>query len=218
MRPGWRLGAAFGCSLVLHLLLATLIQLPVRSLDAVSEALHVLLVPLAPPAPVPAPPPLVHDPKAASRAKPPPKAKPQRQAKAQASSPSPAPPPAQPRAPSVSASLVSVPRHVPDSELADVSGYYPSNGLTRAPSLDGPLPVQYPARSFAARRRGVVVLQLMIDESGRVAEALPVPGASEEEFVEAALAGVRKARFRPGELGGRAVPVRAYLAVHFVIE
>jgi protein TonB len=217
MRIGWRLWAAVGCSIALHILLALLIQLPVRPLDAVSEALHVLLVPLAPPVPVPAPPPALPDPRAASPAKEKPP-KPQRPAKAQASRPAPAPLPQDPRPPSVSASLVSVPRFVPDSELADVSGYYPTNGLTRAPSLAGPLPVQYPARLFAAKRRGVVVLQLMIDESGRVAEALPVPGATDEEFVEAALAGVRKARFRPGELGGRAVPVRAYLAVHFVIE
>jgi hypothetical protein len=51
-----------------------------------------------------------------------------------------------------------------------------------------------------------------------VVEAIPLRPASNEEFIEAAVAGARRARFEPGELGGRAVPVRAYLAVSFVVE
>lgn len=216
MSPGRRLGAALAGSLALHALLLLLVQMPARPLGAVSEALHVLLVPLQPPSP-PVP---EASPAPVPEAKPAPESTPRapraRPARKPAAAPVPAPVP-ELRPPAVTASLVSKPPYVPQSRLADASGYHPAEGLTRAPRLAGELAVRYPLPAFEARRQGEVVLQVMIDERGRVVEALAVPSAP-EEFVEAALAGVRRTRFEPGELGGRAVPVRAYLAVHFVIE
>ena len=63
-----------------------------------------------------------------------------------------------------------------------------------------------PAGPAPQRRGAVVVLQLMIDEKGRVVEALPVPGAP-EDFAQAALRAVKRTRFQPGEAQGK--PVRS---------
>jgi TonB family protein len=63
-----------------------------------------------------------------------------------------------------------------------------------------------------------VVVQLMIDERGRVAEALLVTGDPSSDFAVAALAALREARFTPAEAGGRPVKARAYFAVSFVLE
>jgi TonB family protein len=77
--------------------------------------------------------------------------------------------------------------------------------------------MQFPRRALEEERRGVVVVQLLIDEDGRVAEALAMRDAP-EEFAEAALAGLRAARFRPAQAGGRPVKARAYFSVSFVLE
>lgn len=121
------------------------------------------------------------------------------------------------RQPIVSAGPTSPLVPPPDSQLADARAYAVPAALSAYPEFVSPFAMNYPRRAFEEGRRGVVVVQLMIDEQGRVVEALAAPGAP-EDFAEAALAGLRAARFRPAQAGGRPVKARAYFAVSFVIE
>jgi len=135
-----------------------------------------------------------------------------------------APTPAEPsnaRRPSasVTAGPVSRPRlAVPESGLADAATYVDAGGLSSGPRLLGRLTATYPPQAYQQRRKGVVVVQLMIDESGNVSEAIALPGAS-DDLAAAALEALRGARFRPAERPeGQPVRVRVYFAVNFVLE
>jgi TonB family protein len=121
------------------------------------------------------------------------------------------------RRPWVSAGPISALPSIPASQLPDATLFVGPEGLSAYPDFTAPFQMQYPRRAFEEGRRGVVVVQLMIDENGRVVEALAVPGAA-EDFTAAALAGLRAARFKPAQAGGRPVKARAYFAVSFVIE
>jgi protein TonB len=109
-------------------------------------------------------------------------------------------------------------RAVLPSRLADARAYLDPSQLSRYPQLAAPLDARYPRRAMEEGRRGVVGLQLLIDERGAVVEAQVAWGDPSEEFAEAALAAARAARFLPAEAGGRPVKARAYFSVYFVIE
>jgi protein TonB len=121
------------------------------------------------------------------------------------------------RQPIVSAGPITAPRILPASRIADLAAYAAPEALTAYPAFAKPFEMAYPRRAYEEGRRGVVVVQVLIDEAGRVVEALAAPD-SPDDFAEAALAGLRGARFRPGQAGGRPVKARAYFAVSFVIE
>ncbi|MEA3192110.1 MAG: periplasmic protein TonB [Betaproteobacteria bacterium] len=121
------------------------------------------------------------------------------------------------RQPIVSAGPISPPVTPPASQVSEANTYVAPETLTAFPEFVSPFAMSYPRRAFEEGRRGVVVVQVLIDETGRVVEALAAPGAP-EDFAEAALAGLRAARFRPGQAGGKPVRARAYFAVSFVIE
>jgi TonB family protein len=104
------------------------------------------------------------------------------------------------------------------SRLADAGAYLDPGQLSRYPQLDAPLEARYPRRAMEEGRKGVIGLQLMIDERGVVREAQVVSGDRSGEFAEAALVAARSARFLPAEAGGRPVKARAYFSVYFVIE
>jgi TonB family protein len=127
------------------------------------------------------------------------------------------PEPARRRQPSVTAGPISAPPDAPASLLADASAYVAPLRLTVHPDFAAPFRMNYPREALAEGRKGVVVVQVMIDETGRVVEALAAPGAP-EDFAAAAVAGLRAARFLPGRAGGGPVKARAYYAVSFVIE
>ena len=104
------------------------------------------------------------------------------------------------------------------SRLPDAADYLDPSQLTRYPQLAAPFAAHYPRRALEEGRRSQLILQLMIDERGRVIEALVALGDPSSEFAAAALAAVREARFTPAEAGGRPVKARAYFSVSFVLE
>jgi len=116
---------------------------------------------------------------------------------------------------------VSVSPATPPRELASRrkdAALYGAHGRLRAyPRFPGGLQVEYPRQAYAERRQGTVLVQLLIDEKGRVVEALAFPGA-DPELERAALAALRRARFSPAETAHGPVKARAYFYVSFVIE
>jgi len=121
------------------------------------------------------------------------------------------------RRPWVSAGPITMPVPPPQSRLADAGDYVPSERLSVQPRFVVPFEMPYPRGAFEAGRRAVVVVQVMIDERGKVAEAIADSNAP-AEFAAAAAAGLRAARFTPAQAGGGPVKTRAYFAVSFVIE
>lgn len=213
MTPTWlRLGAALGLSALLHGVALLLLRVPSPPPGGDFQ-MNVLIVPLGPAAPP-----------AASAAGAAPKPARQKETGRESDSAAPARPssaaPAEGRraSASISAGPVSPPRQPPDSKLADAASYFDAGRLRAWPELATPLTSRYPRPAFEQRRTAVVVLQLLIDETGAVREALPLPGAS-QDFVAAALEALAQARFRPAAgPEGRPARSRVYFAVSFVIE
>jgi len=139
------------------------------------------------------------------------------QRKAGAAAPAPQAEQRRQRQPWVSASPMSVPQAQPESLLTDARDYLPPDAVTLHPQFATPFAMSYPRRAFEEGRRAVVVVQVMIDESGRVIEAIATADAP-EDFAQAAVAALRLARFTPAQAGGGPVKARAYFAVSFVIE
>ena len=75
----------------------------------------------------------------------------------------------------------------------------------------------YPRTALEERRRGAVVVQLMINADGRVAEALAMPGA-QPDLAAAAVEALRYTRFIPARAGILPARARVYFEVSFVIE
>ena len=210
-----RVAAALAASLLAHLVLLSFLRLPPEQppLPAGSR-LNLLLIPV--PGERRAESALPVPPSAAAPSVAPPTVRGERERRS-AVAQSAAPERSRRRQPIVSAGPISVPVSPPVSQVADADRYAAAGTLSSYPEFLSPFAMNYPRRAFEEGRRGVVVVQLMIDENGRVVEALAAPGAP-EDFAEAALAGLRAARFRPAQAGGRPVKARAYFAVSFVIE
>jgi protein TonB len=210
-----RLGLALGVSALLHAALLLLFRAP-EPLPA-GDAMNVLIVPLEPVAARATPP--VAPPAIGARSNP--ERKVEREARQLEGPPvAPAQAVSAPRGPSssVTAGPISKPRQPPASQLADAATYVDAEQLRSWPKLVGKVAPSYPPRAYERRRKGVVVVQLMIDESGAVAEAVPLEGA-DEELTQAALAALRPARFRPAiGADGRPARARVFFEVSFVLE
>ena len=214
-RARQRLGLALGVSALLHAAALLLFRVP-EPLRA-GDAMNVLIVPLEPVAARATPP--AKPPATAARSNP--ERKVERDARrAEAPPAAPAQAASAPRGPSssVTAAPISRPRQPPASQLADAATYVDAERLGSWPKLVGKLAASYPPRAYEQRRKGVVVVQLMVDDKGIVAEAVPLPGA-DEDLVQAALAALRPARFRPAT-GPDGAPARArvFFEVSFVLE
>jgi periplasmic protein TonB len=72
----------------------------------------------------------------------------------------------------------------------------------------------YPAAALHAGREGVVVIRAVIDERGRITEARLLRGI-DPALDEAALAAIRRWRFRPATRFGKPVRVNYILSVDF---
>jgi TonB family protein len=84
------------------------------------------------------------------------------------------------------------------------------------PHLTSGPPVTYPAPLLLSRISGRVVLQAVIDTTGRVEDGtLRVIESSDARFNQAAKDYARAARFTPGRIVGRAVRVRFEMPVEF---
>ena len=75
---------------------------------------------------------------------------------------------------------------------------------------------QYPALAKQARIHGTVRLSAIIDKDGKIAELKVIEG--HPFLVDAALAVIRKWRYRPTILGGEPVEVATQITVNFRLE
>ena len=209
-----RLGLALGVSVLLHLVLLLAFRTPASPPSVAGIPMNVLIQPFERPAAPPAelPPPTVT------------RSKPQHRVERKESRPSNLPAGPIPQSArvgpsmSVTAGPISKARVPAESQLADAATYTDADKLADWPKLVGRVSAVYPARAYQERRKGVVVLQLMIDESGNVAEALALPGA-DEDLTQAALSALRPARFRPARgPEGKPVRSRVFFEVSFVLE
>jgi TonB family protein len=90
-----------------------------------------------------------------------------------------------------------------------------SAGVLNNKTLSKPLP-DYPAEARAARVQGVVTVQIVVDEEGRVTSATAISGPA--LLREAAAAAARQARFAPTLLSGQPVKVSGIISYDFTLE
>jgi protein TonB len=104
--------------------------------------------------------------------------------------------------------IVAAPQVVP--RLAEVRG-----GMLDYKAVSKPVPA-YPAEAKAARAEGTVVVEIKVDEMGRVEAANAVSGHPllRQASVEAAL----KTRFSPTLLSGQPIKVSGFVTYKFVLS
>jgi len=86
------------------------------------------------------------------------------------------------------------------------------------PVAMSPIKPLYPEIAQEAGIEGVVVVQAFIDENGRVKETLILKGVPNTGLDEAAMAAIRKTRFRPARQRERAVGVWISIPVNFKLK
>lgn len=89
-------------------------------------------------------------------------------------------------------------------------------------AVEPPVPVrtvapQFPTEMRSQRVSGVVTVSIQIDEQGNVTDSM-VEKSSHPAFDPAAVAAVRKWKFKPAKKDGAAVAVRVSIPVKFVFE
>jgi periplasmic protein TonB len=93
---------------------------------------------------------------------------------------------------------------------------YRVGGVIREPRRIVDVPPVYPAIAVAARKEGVVILEAMLDENGKVAQLKVL--RSEPLLDEAALEAVRRWRYTPTLLNNVPVPVLLTVTVRFSLR
>ena len=89
-----------------------------------------------------------------------------------------------------------------------------SGGVLNGKALSLPAPL-YPQPARTAGASGTVVIEVLIDESGKVAEARAVSG--HPLLRPAALVAARQAKFSPSKLSGEPVKVRGTISYVFTL-
>jgi protein TonB len=82
-------------------------------------------------------------------------------------------------------------------------------------AISKPMP-PYPPIAKAAKASGTVVVQVLIDEAGKVVEAHAVSG--HPLLQKAAENAARNARFSPTQLSGQPVKVTGVITYNFVLQ
>jgi protein TonB len=90
-----------------------------------------------------------------------------------------------------------------------------SGGVLNGKAISKPQPA-YPMIGGAARVRGTVTVQVVVDEAGRVISARAVGG--HPLLQPAAVAAARQARFSPTLLSGQPVKVSGVITYNFVLQ
>ena len=90
-----------------------------------------------------------------------------------------------------------------------------NGGVLNGKAISKPVPA-YPAIARAARASGTVVVGIVVDESGRVGEAVAVSG--HPLLQQAAVSAVRQWRFTPTLLSGQPVKVAGAVTVNFNLQ
>lgn len=99
--------------------------------------------------------------------------------------------------------------------LLDPLRYYTTRELDVRPWIMERVEPEYPETAYRRFLSGKVVVQLDLDESGRVERAVAVRADPGGHFEQAAEKAFLAARFTPGMKGGRPVKVRMQLEVSF---
>ena len=102
--------------------------------------------------------------------------------------------------------------YVPGIEDVEEAPVLNRNGLPRT------MERYYPSVLRDSRVAGRVVIELIVDEDGRVREgSARVVDASHPAFGEAALRAVERFRFRPAKMAGVPVPVRVTIPINWTV-
>jgi TonB family protein len=99
--------------------------------------------------------------------------------------------------------------------LLDPLRYYTTRELDVRPWIMDRVEPEYPEKAYRRLLSGKVVVELDLDESGRVERAVAVRADPGGYFEEAAEKAFLAARFTPGMRGGRPVKVRMRMEVSF---
>jgi TonB family protein len=90
-----------------------------------------------------------------------------------------------------------------------------SGGVLNGKAVSKPQP-EYPEIAKAAGAQGVVTVQILFDEEGRVTEAKAISG--HPLLQQAAVSAARRARFSPTRLNGQPVMVSGVVTYNFVLQ
>ena len=97
--------------------------------------------------------------------------------------------------------------------LTPTQGERPKDVASPSPEVAFPTATQEPIFPPQARGSGVVLIEAMVDPSGKLADAKVIGSAP--PFDEPALEAARQWRFRPARVGGRATATYVYLLFGF---
>jgi protein TonB len=121
-------------------------------------------------------------------------------------------PPAEPTPPTGNTTPQPAEDFVLDSESVEERPVLNRDGLPRT------MERYYPSVLRDSRVAGRVVVELIVDENGRVREgSARVVDASHPAFGEAALRAVERFRFRPAKMAGVPVPVRVTIPINWTV-
>ncbi len=100
--------------------------------------------------------------------------------------------------------------------LPDQDGYYSIGGHVAPPKKIASPAIVFPDEAQAVELEGIVILELRVDEAGRVADVRVV--RSIPMLDDAAVAAAKQWRFAPTVIDGRPVPVRITATQNFTIQ
>lgn len=100
-------------------------------------------------------------------------------------------------------------------EMRDDAAVLPA---TVPPSAVHRPPPAYPERARARGWQGIAVVEVLVDQAGKVREAHLVTSSGHALLDRAALEGVKDWRFRPGRRDRESVPMRVRIPIHFQLE
>lgn len=121
-------------------------------------------------------------------------------------------PPAEPAEPTGTTGSTTPPDYVMPGELAEEQPLLQRDGLART------MERYYPSVLRDSRVAGRVVLELVVDEDGRVREgSARVVETTHPAFAEATLRAAERFRFRPAKMAGVPVPVRVTIPINWTV-
>lgn len=116
----------------------------------------------------------------------------------------------------VALDVVFVPPAPPEPEVGPPALRRVGGEIGRPRQLYAPYPV-YTEAARRARLQGTVILEVRLDEAGRVADVTVLRGQP-LGLTESAVEAVSRWRYEPARLAGRAVPVLMTVTVHFELS
>ena len=123
------------------------------------------------------------------------------------------------RIPRQSTRVIPLSAPVEAAKAPRIAAAAPGASVDRLPERHvGNPPPPYPEQAYAEGRQGRVVLEVQLDETGRVKTLRVVESSGYDPFDDSALATVRKWRFTPARRGDKPVPYTIRVPVRFAIR